>query len=99
MSEFADEEFEIIGIHTPETEAEHVVDNLATAMKQAELNFPIVVDNDRKNWIAWGNTMWPTVYLIDKEGYVRTWWMGELDWKGAGKQEVMKKHIRSLLAE
>jgi len=48
------------------------VDNLAPAMKQAELNFPIVVDNERQNWIAWGNTMWPRVYLIDKEDYVQT---------------------------
>lgn len=31
--------------------------------------FPIVVDNDKQIWNAWGNTMWPTVYLIDKQGF------------------------------
>ncbi len=63
------------------------------------MQYPIIVDNDKKNWSTWGNTMWPTVYLIDKQGYVRTWWMGELNWKGAGMQKVMKQHIRTLLAE
>lgn len=89
----------MIGIHTPETDAGRVVDNLAAAMKQAEMQFPIVVDNEKQNWTAWGNTMWPTVYLIDKRGYVRSWWAGELNWKGAGMQEVMKQRIKILLAE
>lgn len=99
VTEFAGEDFQIIGIHTPETEDERVVDNLTAAMKEAEMQYPIIVDNDKKNWSTWGNTMWPTVYLIDKQGYVRTWWMGELNWKGAGMQKVMKQHIRTLLAE
>ena len=71
----------------------------SAAMKEAEMQYPIIVDNDKKNWSTWGNTMWPTVYLIDKQGYVRTWWMGELNWKGAGMQKVMKQHIRTLLAK
>ena len=89
----------MVGIHTPETDAERVVDNLAAAMKQAELDFPIVVDNEKRNWTSWGNTMWPTVYLIDKNGYVRSLWAGELNWRCAGMQEVMKQRIKILLAE
>ena len=63
------------------------------------MHFPIVVDNDKKNWNAWGNSMWPSVYLIDKKGYVRYWWYGELDWQGAGGQKIMRKRIAELLAE
>ena len=99
MKEFKDAEFQMIGIHTPETAEERVVNNLESAMKEAGLSFPILVDNARQHWNAWGNTMWPTVYLIDKQGYVRSWWMGELDWEGAGMQKVMQSRIRALLME
>jgi hypothetical protein len=41
----------------------------------------------------------PTVYLIDKDGYVRSWCMGELNWKGAGAQNMMRDRIKKMLAE
>ena len=43
--------------------------------------------------------MWPTVYLIDKDGYMRSWWMGELNWKGVGAQNMMRDRIKKMLAE
>jgi hypothetical protein len=43
--------------------------------------------------------MWPSVYLIDKEGYVRAWWYGELDWQGAGGQTILSQRIDELLKE
>ena len=57
------------------------------------------MDNGRQNWNAWGNSMWPTVYLIDKQGYVRYWWMGELNWEGAEGEQLFRRHIEELLAE
>jgi hypothetical protein len=57
------------------------------------------VDNGRQNWNAWGNSMWPTVYLIDKQGYVRYWWMGELNWEDAEGEKLFRRHIEELLAE
>ena len=41
----------------------------------------------------------PSVYLIDKKGDVRYRWDGELDWKDAKGQDVMRKKIEELLAE
>ena len=89
----------IIGVHTPETETEHNVQSVREKTKQAGFKFPILIDNDTKNWDAWGNSMWPSVYLIDKRGYLRYWWYGELNWNGAGGHEVMRKRIDQLLAE
>jgi hypothetical protein len=57
------------------------------------------VDNDKKNWTAWGNGIWPSVYVIDKEGYVRYWWFGELNWQGAQGQKILTSRIEELLAE
>ena len=63
------------------------------------MRFPIVVDDEEENWNAWGNSMWPSVYIIDKEGYARFWWYGELNWQDAGGQETLKRRIKQLLAE
>ena len=67
--------------------------------KAQGLEFPIVVDDDLTNWNAWGNSMWPSVYLIDKQGYVRYWWYGELNWQGSDAHQIFKRRIQELLAE
>lgn len=43
--------------------------------------------------------MWPTVYLIDKQGFIRRWRQGELNWKGASGEQQMRRTIEALLAE
>ena len=43
--------------------------------------------------------MWPSTYLIDKRGYIRFWWYGELNWQGAEGKNFMCQRIESLLAE
>ena len=96
---FAKRGLTIIGIHTPESEEEHNVETVQQKTKEAEFAFPVLVDNERRNWNAWGNSMWPTVYLIDKHGYVRYWWMGELNWEGAEGEQIFRRHIAELLAE
>lgn len=96
---FAGRRLTIVGIHTPETEAERNVDILRRKIEEAGFKFPVLADNDKSNWNAWGNSMWPSVYLVDKQGYLRYWWYGELDWKGAGGQKIIGKRIEELLAE
>ena len=89
----------LIGIHTPETTAERNTETLAHKLKEEKLAFPVLVDNDQANWNAWGNNVWPAVYLIDKQGYLRTYWPGELNWEGRDGEGQMRKQIESLLAE
>lgn len=86
-------------MHTPETEHERNVENVREKVKEAKFEFPVVVDNDQSIWNTWGNSMWPSVYLLDKKGYIRYTWDGELDWKGAGGQKLMQARIEQLLAE
>jgi peroxiredoxin len=68
-------------------------------VEDAQLTFPVVIDNGKRIWNDWGNSMWPSVYLIDKQGRIRYWWYGELDWQGAGGQKQMEQRIRELLGE
>jgi peroxiredoxin len=89
----------MIGIHTPESQAEQVVENVRRNAREQNLDFPILIDTQKKNWQAWGNTIWPSLYLIDKRGYVRAWWYGELNWQGAEGEKIMRARIEELLAE
>ena len=89
----------IVGVHTPETAREREVDQVRNVVTEEKFSFPVVVDNDKAHWNTWGNSVWPSVYLIDKQGRLRYWWYGELDWKGAGGQRIMGRLIEELLAE
>jgi hypothetical protein len=89
----------IIGIQTPETSAERVPEKVRQAMEASNIEYPVLLDQQSKNWQRWGNTMWPTVYLIDKAGFIRTWWQGELNWQGADGEAQFRQTIERLLAE
>lgn len=96
---FADQGVTIIGIQTPETESERQLDKLQRNVIERKIEYPIAFDAASENWKAWGNNMWPSVYLIDKQGRVRNWWYGELNWEGAKGEEFLRKRIEELLAE
>lgn len=89
----------VLGIQTPETAMERDPEAVKSAAGERDLKFPILVDLASDNWKSWSNTMWPTVYVIDKNGYIRQWWQGELNWNGATGDEVIQKLISELLEE
>jgi len=96
---YAGKDVTVLGIHTPETARERDVENLRADAKTRGLEYPIAVDGKASNWTAWSNHMWPSVYLIDRRGYVRYWWYGELNWQGAEGEAWMRSRIDELLAE
>jgi cytochrome c biogenesis protein CcdA/thiol-disulfide isomerase/thioredoxin len=83
----------IVGVHTPEFQFEHDAGNVADAIAQNHLRYPVAQDNDYKTWNAWGNEYWPAKYLIDAKGRVRYVHFGE------GDDKKTEAAIRSLLAE
>jgi peroxiredoxin len=89
----------VIGIQTPETQAEREPALVKQAAMKKGFKFPVLIDLENTNWDAWGNTMWPTVYVIDKNGYIRSWWQGELNWQGATGDKTIEKLVDELLAE
>lgn len=96
---FAGQDVAILGIHTPETSDERVVANVRRKAAADKLAFPILIDGESKNWAAWGNSMWPTVYVVDKQGYFRDFWQGELKWEGATGDAYIQGRVAELLAE
>jgi peroxiredoxin len=89
----------VIGIQTPETSAERDSKLVQLAAKEQGFEFPVLIDLKNANWDAWGNTMWPTVYVVDKKGYIRSWWQGELNWQGATGDQTIEKIVDELLLE
>lgn len=89
----------LIGIHTPETQTERDIAHVRSKAAEAKFKFPVLIDVKSENWNAWGNSMWPTVYVIDKRGYLRTFWPGELKWQGAEGDKYIGSVIDLLLAE
>jgi cytochrome c biogenesis protein CcdA/thiol-disulfide isomerase/thioredoxin len=83
----------IVGVETPEFAFEHDAGNVANAIDQFGIHYPVVQDNDMGTWNAYGNEYWPADYLIDATGHVRYAAFGEGDY---GQTETA---IRSLLAE
>jgi hypothetical protein len=90
---YKDQGLVIIGNHYPEFNHEADIDNLKEAVACFEIPFPVAQDNDGKNWSAYNNSYWPTLYLIDKQGLIRYTHIGE------GAYEVTEAAIQSLLAE
>jgi thiol-disulfide isomerase/thioredoxin len=79
MEKYKDQkDFLMVGIHTPELARERDIDTIKKKAKENKLTFPIAVDNDDKNWVAWGNRWWPCVYIVDKDNKVLFRWEGEL---------------------
>lgn len=99
QDEFLDKGVAIVGIHTPETQTERDVALLDRRVTDAQFRFPVLVDNDKRNWNAWGNSMWPSVYLVDRRGRIRYWWFGELNWQGNTGEQQLRQRITELLAE
>ena len=96
---FRDRDVVIVGVHTPETATEEDVDRVREKAEEAGFRFPVLVDRTKATWDAWGNSMWPSVYLIDKRGFLRHFWPGELKWRGATGDAWIQDRIEELLAE
>ncbi len=96
---FPKKDVAILGIHTPETAAERNTANVRQKAAEAGFDFPILIDGKNQNWNAWGNSMWPTVYLVDKQGYLREFWQGELNWQGNNGEKYMRERIEQLRNE
>jgi cytochrome c biogenesis protein CcdA/thiol-disulfide isomerase/thioredoxin len=91
--EYRRDGLEIIGVHSPEFAFEKDASNVADAIADNEIRYPVVQDNELGTWSAFGNQYWPAKYLIGADGQVRFVHFGE------GAYEETEQAIRSLLAE
>lgn len=83
----------VIGVQSPEFDREKVFENINAAVKKHEIKYPILIDDEMKNWSAYRVSAWPTIFILDKQGRIRYKQLGE------GNYDMQEKVIKSLLAE
>lgn len=95
---FVDQDFQVIGIHTPEFDREKEKDSVEKKIAEFMLHHPVMIDNDFAYWRALNNRFWPTYYLIDKKGKIRNVFIGETH-AGDSRAVRIESAITALLEE
>ena len=83
----------VIGVHTPEFDIEHDLDNVRRATNELRVSYPVAVDSDYAIWNAFGNRYWPAFYFVDTQGQIRHHRFGE------GEYEQSELILQQLLTE
>ncbi len=83
----------IVGVHTPEFEFEKNVGNVERAIKEFEIEYPVVMDNDYQIWSLYSNNVWPRKFLMDKNGQII------YDHAGEGNYKETEEAIQKALLE
>jgi len=81
----------VIGVHSPEFAFEKDPANVAKAIKDLGVDYPVAMDNNYAIWRGFNNQYWPAHYFIDAYGRIRHHHYGE----GAYRQS--EDIIRELL--
>jgi cytochrome c biogenesis protein CcdA/thiol-disulfide isomerase/thioredoxin len=88
---YKDQEFVVLGVHSPEFGFEKKLENVQTAVTKHGIHYPVVLDNDFTIWNSFKNRYWPAHYLINREGRVVYEHFGE------GNYDITEGNIRALL--
>ena len=83
----------ILGVHSPEFGFEKVHANVARAVHELNVTWPVAEDPEMATWQAFQNQYWPADYLIDRTGKVRYFHFGE------GNDDEIEQAVRDLLAD
>jgi thiol-disulfide isomerase/thioredoxin len=83
----------IIGVHSPKFVHEADPVALAAAVERYEVHHPVLDDPELVTWSAYTARAWPTLVVIDPEGYIVAQMAGE------GHQSNVERLVRDLVAE
>lgn len=81
----------IVGVHAPEFSFARLRDQVAGAITDLSIPYPVILDNDYRLWDAFAVRAWPTKFLADRDGYLR------FSARGEGRYEAMESAIQQLL--
>ena len=91
-TQFADE-LVVIGVHSPKFPHETDHEALRRAVARHRITHPVLDDPDLTTWDQYGIKGWPTLVVVDPEGYV----VGGISGEGAGP--VIERAVAELVAE
>ena len=93
---FAGQNFQVIGIHTPEFDRGKERDNVVKKVAEFMLHHPVMTDNNFAYWKSLRNRYWPAYYIVDKQGNIRDAFVGETH-EGDRRAKKIEKLISKLL--
>ncbi|GFZ95583.1 cytochrome c biogenesis protein DipZ [Dyella caseinilytica] len=79
----------VIGVHSPEFAFEKDPANVAKAVRDFGITYPVAVDSNYAIWQAFNNEYWPAHYFIDAQGQIRGHHFGEGDY--AGSEDLIRR--------
>ncbi|MEX3600415.1 NHL domain-containing thioredoxin family protein [Kocuria carniphila] len=82
-----------VGVHSPKFEHEADPDALAAAVDRYEITHPVLDDPELKTWDAYTARAWPTLVVLDPEGYIVAHLSGE------GHVQGLESLVEELVAE
>ena len=71
------DELVVVGVHSPKFAHEADPDALVAAVERYAVHHPVLDDPDLVTWQAYTARAWPTLVLVDPEGYVVAQYAGE----------------------
>jgi thiol-disulfide isomerase/thioredoxin len=83
----------VVGVHSPKFAHEADHDALVAAVERYEIVHPVLDDPDLTTWQQYAVRAWPTLVMVDPEGYVVAQAAGE------GHGEAMTRLVEELVAE
>ena len=87
------DELVIVGVHSPKFAHEADADALAAAVERYEVHHPVLDDPELVTWGAYTARAWPTLVVVDPEGYVVAQMAGE------GHASAIEAIVDELVAE
>jgi thiol-disulfide isomerase/thioredoxin len=81
----------VIGVHSAKFTNEKEVANIREAVLRYEVEHPVVVDSDFTVWQQYAVRAWPTLVMIDPEGYILAIFSGE------GNREILDNYLEVTL--
>lgn len=85
-------ELVVIGVHSAKFDNEKETENIRRAILRYEIEHPVVNDAEMKVWRGFGVRAWPTLVLVDPEGYYCGYVSGE------GNREALDAVVEKLIA-
>lgn len=83
----------VIGVHSAKFENEKERENIRQAILRYDIEHPVLVDSEFHVWQQYAVRAWPTLMVIDPEGYV----VGSVS--GEGNREVLEELIQQLISQ
>ncbi len=85
------EHLTVIGVHSAKFENEKEIENIRQAILRYDIEHPVLVDNGFNIWQQYVVKAWPTLVLIDPEGY----YLGSV--AGEGNREALDDIISQII--